>query len=182
MRQILDLPWLLFCSCKDIGLHCSSCTHANTSGKAMSCFIKSIKYGSLTRLPYFFFLTVPSGWVKHIRMHSGILHKAIKWINLDISSIIPQDIQKSNKSLSQYFHQQLTLFSTVWKHYTSYEVRSGGPTLSCFGPVYQPQCVPPTSISSSSPLRTTSGTLTSPNASPTHMPFVIWAMYCNTFK
>lgn len=44
---------------------------------------------------------------------------------------------------------------------------SGGPTLSCFGPVYQPQCVPPTFISSSSPLYSSSATQISPCTSPT---------------
>lgn len=68
-----------------------------------------------------------------------------------------------------YFVQRGNIVQAVWWS-------SGWPTLSCFGPVYQPQCVPPTSISSSSPLHTTSGTETSPNTSPTHVLLVIWAI------
>lgn len=55
---------------------------------------------------------------------------------------------------------------------------SGGPTLSCFGPVYRPQCVPPTFISSSSPLYTSSATQISPRTSPTQVHLDIWATRC----
>lgn len=92
-------------------------------------------------------------------------------IHTKIQTKAPQEMQKkaTNCCLSIFSPAANLIFLKRGNILQALRWLSGRPTLSCFGPVYQPQCVPPTPISSSSPLHTSRGGETSPNTSPTHM-------------
>lgn len=106
-------------------------------------------------------------WKGLIQTHISALN--LKTCTEKVTNCCFSAFQRQQQQQQPYFVQRGNIVQAVWWS-------SGWPTLSCFGPVYQPQCVPPTSISSSSPLHTTSGTETSPNTSPTHILLVIWAI------